>query len=323
MNPMGIYDRDYYREPSESWWLSSRSLKVTVGIMVLIGGVFFAQVLSSNPARNRPDALLLNGVFDWAAIVGGEVWRLVSFHFLHVRNGLLQVALEMWALYFFGKKIENLLGSLEYALFLVMSLVGISAIKMLAATAGLEREALSFGTGPLVLAVLSAYVVYYTKLEHFFIISMPGYVAVGIVTAMLLLGDLGGEFALSGIVGYAAGAVVGFAYIYSGVQWSKFVGGRLLVRNPKARQRKLRLYDDPIEPTDPETPERKAVPVEQTATRRTAKEPRPAAVDEHLEAKVDQVLEKMSREGKDKLSAEEQKILQQASEVYKRRQSER
>jgi len=42
-------------------------------------------------------------------------------------------------------------------------------------------------------------------------------------------------------------------------------------------------------------------------------------VDEQLEAKLDQVLEKVARFGRESLTSEEQQILQRASEIYKRR----
>ena len=44
-------------------------------------------------------------------------------------------------------------------------------------------------------------------------------------------------------------------------------------------------------------------------------------VDEHLEAKLDQVLEKVARYGQDSLTDSERQILFRASEVYKRKRS--
>jgi hypothetical protein len=42
-------------------------------------------------------------------------------------------------------------------------------------------------------------------------------------------------------------------------------------------------------------------------------------VDEHLEAKLDRVLAKMSTQGQESLTAEEREILVKASELYKKR----
>ena len=48
--------------------------------------------------------------------------------------------------------------------------------------------------------------------------------------------------------------------------------------------------------------------------------PRSADVDEHLEAQVDAVLEKVSLYGQDSLTESEKALLVRASEVYKRKQ---
>jgi hypothetical protein len=47
----------------------------------------------------------------------------------------------------------------------------------------------------------------------------------------------------------------------------------------------------------------------------------PSDVDEHLEAKVDAVLEKVGRSGKESLTSAEREILLRASEIYKKKRS--
>jgi hypothetical protein len=44
-------------------------------------------------------------------------------------------------------------------------------------------------------------------------------------------------------------------------------------------------------------------------------------MDEHLEAKLDAVLEKVSRDGQDSLTESERKVLLRASEIYKRKRT--
>jgi hypothetical protein len=68
----------------------------------------------------------------------------------------------------------------------------------------------------------------------------------------------------------------------------------------------------PPEPEEPETPEPVGAAVEN--------QPRPKeAADENLEAKVDQVLAKVSKYGQESLTPEEREILFKASELYKKR----
>jgi len=67
---------------------------------------------------------------------------------------------------------------------------------------------------------------------------------------------------------------------------------------------------------------------EEPLARRPRPAPAPTAVttapsppaDEHLEAQVDAVLEKVARSGRDSLTETEKALLVRASEVYKRRQ---
>ena len=49
--------------------------------------------------------------------------------------------------------------------------------------------------------------------------------------------------------------------------------------------------------------------------------PGPNDVDEHLEAKVDAVLEKMGRNGKESLTTAERDILLRASEIYRKKRT--
>ncbi len=44
-------------------------------------------------------------------------------------------------------------------------------------------------------------------------------------------------------------------------------------------------------------------------------------VDEHLDAKLDAVLEKLSRHGRESLTDPEREILQRASEIYKKKRT--
>jgi hypothetical protein len=77
-------------------------------------------------------------------------------------------------------------------------------------------------------------------------------------------------------------------------------------KKPRARVR-LKLFNP-----DPEREEAVAV---------SANSAPQAAADEYLEAKLDAVLEKIARSGKESLTNQEQEILRKAAEMYKRRRS--
>ncbi len=74
---------------------------------------------------------LLNGGIFWAAnrfgmiplaIAGGEWWRLLSAAFLH--GGFLHIAFNMYALYWLGPQLENLLGHARFLVLYLLSALG-------------------------------------------------------------------------------------------------------------------------------------------------------------------------------------------------------
>jgi hypothetical protein len=106
---------------------------------------------------------------------------------------------------------------------------------------------------------------------------------------------------------HLGGAAFGFFY-YRGhwrlmSLWPNFAAWRRQRRQPR-----LRVYRD----EEPVTPVSVAAPPAQQQA---------ADVDEHLEAKLDAVLEKVARYGQDSLTDSERQVLVRASEVYKRRRT--
>jgi rhomboid family protein len=115
---MGIYDRDYYRR-SPSWGGGFGSFEmwtVTTWLIVINVAVFLLDNLTHG---------LLSG---WgyfsiaAAIYKLQVWRFISFQFLHA--GLEHIFFNMLALYFFGPMIESYLGPRRYLAFYLISGIG-------------------------------------------------------------------------------------------------------------------------------------------------------------------------------------------------------
>ena len=110
---------------------------------------------------------------------------------------------------------------------------------------------------------------------------------------------------------HLAGALFGFLYYRRNWRLSPVWQSLVRFRLPRRRPR-VRIYDE--EPTTPRRPRPSATPTGATATAPAS------AVDEHLEAQVDAVLEKVARSGRDSLTESEKALLVRASEMYKRRQ---
>ena len=115
---MGIYDRDYYRQPNCSssfggislWSMNTKLIAINITVFLV------ESVLQRSDAA---DFLSDWGAFTInSAIVHLQIWRFVTFQFLHA--GLGHIAGNMIALYFFGPMIESYFGSRRYLIFYLL-----------------------------------------------------------------------------------------------------------------------------------------------------------------------------------------------------------
>jgi membrane associated rhomboid family serine protease len=141
---MGIYDRDYYREPVRPPRTpvgGVRVWSVTTWLIVINIAVFVIDnVVRLNYYRFgqwRQDGLLtIWGHFSVElAIYQMQLWRFITFQFLHAN--LIHLLLNMFGLYFFGPLIEMYLGSRRYlAFYLLCGIAGAVGYMVLWAASG-------------------------------------------------------------------------------------------------------------------------------------------------------------------------------------------
>ena len=150
---MGFQDRDYYRTPAspgdESQVGRLGGTSVTTWLIVinvavyLLNGMILGVV--TDPA-GRPVAryalLWELGHFSvGTAIFGGQIWRFITFQFLHA--GFWHLLMNMLGLYFFGPLIEYYLGSRRFLLFyLLCGVAGPFGYMLLWAASGVTPQAL-------------------------------------------------------------------------------------------------------------------------------------------------------------------------------------
>ncbi len=334
---MGIYDREYYRREGPSF-LDSFQLRgqVCKWLIVLNVLVFAIQLLTRKGVGGALIVFYLPGSFTDALILNtdavfqGQVWRLLTYAFLHDPGvGLLpghwylHIIFNMWFLWMFGSEMEELYGPREFlGFYLIAALIGGLAFQAVGAITG---QRFCLGASGAVTAVMVLYALHFPRrtLLLFFVLPMPVwiFVAFQVVQDTFLFVARSDPFAellqrmgqpeitqvksKVAVSVHLGGAL--FALLYYKLGW-RLTGFWPRLRAWKAQRSRprLRVFRDEEE----STPE--AVPASGASSR---------SVDEQLEAKLDAVLEKVARSGQESLTESERQILLRASEIYKRRRS--
>jgi membrane associated rhomboid family serine protease len=304
---MGLYDRDYYREQPTNWWGSpSERRGVTFLIATTVVGMIAYHVLMVPGPEGYPVHLLQQYTpFHTPSVMQGELWRFLSSFFV-TPFSFFGILVGLIGLYSFGGEMESIYGTRRFVLFYLAAGVLGNLVKFGLGLAGQGVEAHTSGASAPIFATFVLFAFHYpSRPISFLITSIPIWI---VVSAYLLINLL--MFFNTNDTGYSkvavadplVGALVGFL-VYQ-------TRGAILdlpersERRRETRPRPLRLV------TTKEEPE----PVAVSAPKREA-----PPMDEHLEAKLDDVLAKVAKHGKASLTPEEQALLMQASEIFKKR----
>lgn len=311
---MGIYDREYYRREGPGYLdaliPSGQVCKWLIALNVIF---FILQLLTQPRIEFAPDHAQITSraptldvtatlELDTQKVSQGQVWRLLTYAFLHSTGTWMHIFFNMLFLWWFGSEVEILYGSKEFLTFyLVSAVVGGLAFQAQALMQGTPH--LCIGASGAVTAVLVLYACHFphATILLFFVLPVPIWLFVVFQVgqdAFHLLGGMPTTIAVAVHVGGAA-----FAGLYYVNHWrilSLWQGVQMWRR--RRSQPKLRMYrpDDDL-------------PVAVASGG--------SDVDEHLDAKLDAVLEKLSRHGRDSLTPTERDILFRASEIYKKKRT--
>src|SRR5581483_2601633 len=124
---MGIYDREYYRREGPSVLASFTDAGRACWTLILINiAVFVLQVLTLRwgeaPLGDFTDFFVLD---PERVLNDGQVWRLLTYAFLHQPTTLWHIVFNMLFLWWLGTDVEDLYGSAEFvAIYLVSCVLG-------------------------------------------------------------------------------------------------------------------------------------------------------------------------------------------------------
>jgi membrane associated rhomboid family serine protease len=302
---MGIYDREYYRRTGPRYLdalaSTGSACKWLIGINIVVFVLQFASRSPEHPTGFVTDLLILNP----KDVLHGEVWRLLTYAFLHDTRTWQHIVFNMLFLWWFGSDVEAIYGTKEFlSFYLVSALLG--GLGFQAWSIGENSFASCLGASGAVTAVMVVCACHFPRkvILLFFVIPVPIWIFVAFQVGRDALAFLSHEETGTAVTVHLAGAAFGFLYYKT--QW-RLTSLLPSIRDWRAQQRRPKLRV--LRPED-DLPDAVAVGAQ------------PALPpDEQLEAKVDAVLAKVARSGQASLTESERQILLRASEVYKRRRS--
>jgi|SRR5215471_2373066 len=271
----GVTTSDDYRPVT---WMGRYPVDVTT---ILVGLHVLCAILTALIVGFLHNGVLNYLMFDSAQVWQGQIWRLLTYAFIHPPNGyaLLWFAVEMYMLFFFGREVERFIGQRAYIwLYGLLLLVP----SLLLTLWGLGTRTGLAGSAAVHFAVFTAFVTLYPNVQFF--LRIPAKWIFVIFAAIGTLSALAAH-AWQDLVVLWTSIAVAFLFIEA-----RGAGPELAwIADFKTRFR----------------PKPKLYVVQKASTRRTI-EP------DDVYSSVDPILDKISKSGIGSLTENEKKILDRA-----------
>jgi membrane associated rhomboid family serine protease len=312
---MGIYDREYYRgETQGSGWLTGTAPVCRAIILANVAVYLFEKLGFVDHQFVR----------DWLAATSdrifkqGHVWELVTATFVHA--DLFHLIWNMLFLWFVGREIEAMYGTRDFiALYLCAAVI--STLGWALTDVYMNDRSLMVGASGAVLAVVVLYALFYPHREvmFMFVIPVQMWLLVTLFVGYQLFLFLRGGDSHTALASHLAGAGFGYVYKRFDLRWSRL---------PLVRPRRPRFRVIGVEGREKPSsrPSGSAGPTWSSNTA-SASKPSTAATavlpEEQLDARLDEVLAKIAREGRSGLTEDDNRVLQEASRRARNRRSDR
>lgn len=285
---MGIYDRDYYRDeprrPLMGNW-SAVTILIVVNVVIFVLDQFTDQI-------GRGEHWLDAHMALWPDLVSHpwNFWTLLTYGFAHDPSNIMHIGGNMFVLWVFGPEVERLYGR-ERFMRLYLSLVVSSGLAWVVLQYFSKTDVPVIGASGAIMGIVAVYVINFPHRTFllYFVLPVPAWV-LGIG---YFLWDVWGVASPSDNVAHAAhiaGALFGLLYVRTGwclaslvpsrwPKWAKFGGPSLKVHKD---------HDEPQTQHD-------------------------------VQKRVDEILEKISREGEASLTPAERRELEELSRRFRNR----
>lgn len=125
--------------------MNKQGISVTNALIIINAVVFFVGLVVQRPALlsipvpwgpERESVFQIFGAYSWfTCFMEGEYWRLITYQFIHANLG--HIIFNMWALYFFGPAVEDVMGPRRFLVFYLICGVSGALFSSLLADMGL------------------------------------------------------------------------------------------------------------------------------------------------------------------------------------------
>lgn len=300
---MGLANRDYFRDEERRYGGGGGSGEFladtpTVRTMLIITiATFLLQLVIINPSPGM-FGQRTSVIDEWFAlttdgVLSGQVWRLVTYAFLHDRGGIWHLVINMLMVWWLGSTLERMYGSREFLWFYLTAAAFSGMAHLLWGIA--FPGGMVIGASGVVMAILMLYAIHFPRQQIWIMGLIP--IEMRLLVAIYILVDLhpvlltlGGEQMMTGIahVVHLAGLLYGWAYYHYNIKWERLGSGFNFNWTLFRARRRFKVVRPEPEPTD-------------------------------IETEVDRILAKISEQGTGSLTPREQATLAKASEVYKKK----
>jgi membrane associated rhomboid family serine protease len=300
-----LEDREYMRQPA----YREPRISFTVALVIINALAFLAQLLAARMFLRGAQVEVQYFALSLAGLKSGYLWQLMTFQFMHA--GWLHLIFNSLAIFFFGRPVETALGRGRFlAVYFSSGILG-GVVQMLFALMFQSFDAPVVGASAGAYGLVAAFAVLhwteqFTLLFYFIPVTLRGKTFLWGTMALAVIALLWDAVApadyKSGIANAAhlGGILTGFFYVRQIVQ------GRWPRWEFLARRR---------EPRELAAAGKGRNKFRSSATGGNRKD---FSTDEFLENEVDPILEKISAQGIQSLTARERQILETAREKINR-----
>lgn len=152
---------------------------------------------------------------DWCSLVPqrvflfGEIWRLVTYLFLHEPSSPFHLIFNMLALWMFGVELEQLWGTRRFLIFYAIAGIGSGLFSVLSWNTEI------IGASGAIIGLLTVYAIYFPDrtILFFFIFPLPVRMAVFIIGAISILGSMTSGSGVAHLT-HLGGILAGLLYVY-------------------------------------------------------------------------------------------------------------